>query len=205
MFPDRFIRFAREHDPSWRGFRFVCMGLFAALVTAGYADGWPFSELWRPLPITAAFLASFSAFLWFGGYYERNFWPARDRLDASGDRSRAAFWAALGGALAAVVFLGAWAGYAPNAAGIAVAAWLLAYRAVHGGMWPYYATVAWGLLAIETAAPACELLLGLAASDSELYSVIMLGEAALVLVMSGAIDHGYIRAIRRNRFGGEGL
>ena len=204
MFSDRFIRFAREHDPSWRGFRFVCMGLFAAFVAAGYADGWPFSELWRPLPMTLAFLASYGGFWWFGGYYERRFWPARDRLDASGSRSRTAFWAVLGGTLAAIVFLGALAGYAPNAAGVAVALWLFAYRAVHGGMWSYYAAVAWGLLIIETAAPVCGVL-GLPASDSELYSTILLGEAALVLLMSGVIDHGYMRAIHRNRYGGEGL
>lgn len=200
MFSERFMRYARENDANWRGLRFVCVGLFAGLMAAGFL--WP--VLWRPTTASAAFLTVYAAWCLVGVYYEREFWPARDRLDASGDRPRTLLWAGLGAALAAATFLGAWAGYAPHAARFVVAAWLFAYQGVHGRVGPHYKQGAWNLVILAVLMPIFDRV-GLESFKAEGVVAVMLAWVAFTFVVAGSIDHRNMRVIRRNRFGGEGF
>ena len=200
MFSDRFMRYARENDASWRGLRFVCVGLFAGLMAAGCL--WP--VLWSPAVAAVAFLTVYAAWCLVGVYYERRFWPARDRLDTSGDRPRALLWACLGASLAAVAFLGAWAGYAPHAAGLVVAAWLSAYQAVHGKIRGHYRVGSFNLVVLGILMPIFDLL-GLESSKTDAVVALMLAWVAFTFGIAGSIEHYNMKLIKRNRFGGEGF
>lgn len=185
------------------GGQFAAIGAFATLVFVGYLDHEPLTLysphaalLWRPEVVVSLFLVSFAAYLGWRSWYAANP-PAPDI--PPGPSVRLALWAPLGLALAVLVLLGALTGLTACAAGVAVAAWLVAHRRTGGAMWRPNARVASLLVPSSVIPPA----VGFPAPN--LPAVFVLGVLGGVLFTTGCVAaveyHRYVLEERNTREG----
>jgi hypothetical protein len=185
------------------GGEIATVGFFATCVFVGYLDHepltvyWPRAALlWHPAVATSLFAACFAGYLGWRSWYAANP-PAPDL--APGPGVRLGFWAPLGLALAALVLLGALTGLTACAAGVAVAAWLIAHRRTGGALWRPNTLVAKMLVPASVIPP----LIGFPAPN--LFAVFVLGVLGGVLFTTGCVMaveyHRYVLRERNTREG----
>lgn len=153
--------------------------------------------LWHPIAVSAIFVACYAAFLAYRYWYENHPLPlSRRSVETLWQWNTPGRWLLLGAAMYLVVLAGSLTGLVACAAGLAVTAWILAYRQVMGSVWKIYLYFLWPLV------PACIVppLLGWPAPN--IFATLFLTSLGATMAAISALDHlHYANQIKR--YGGE--
>lgn len=190
----------RDHEQSFKGGHFFPIAIFGSLMALGYFDHPPLlyyhpqlDALWHPVFVSVLFAACYATFLLYRSWYARHPLPiGRRSVHEFREWNTLRFWVLLGVGMYALVLAGTLNGLVVCAAGLAVTAWLIAYRQIMGTLWRIYDFFLWPLV------PSCVVPPLLGWPTPNILATLFLGSLGLTMAGISAIDHyHYVRLLKR--------